>query len=1084
MILNKDVLVNNVLTELSDNSTGQISPYDIRHNLLDIIDSVHLLTKGYPLDGSNFSTRATRTTRVGDEALSKIELAGYFSIDNTAVGHSSLKANYQGVNNTAIGSHSLFCNIYGENNAALGYSSLGGNTVGHGNVGVGNFTLNNNKGGNFNIAIGNAAGYYAQNVNNKLFIASHNINSEYICDNPLGSGLTPLVYGDLASFKFGIAVNSLHNDGTLQVSGNISPAYDTISNLGSSNYRFNYLYLSSGIFFDPYLYIGKLNSSDLVVKGNFVPYSHDSYDLGKQNNMWANAYINNLYVSGIATLNTFTALEHSYFFNKTINLASSGNISVDGGGPESIYEYSGEASPIVTAVGYLPDESLTGAGINVQSSGTSYLRTYEFVFIPPDSSLSCLQSDTPFSRSSWNSNISLHLASGTHLKTDRIVFPSSINIVNSSGCFGIFSRGNNLFASESKSISHNQHPSGYLAGIGNINFFQTSGNFSDYIITVGAINSGVNISQRFLNGIRRKVSDPFNNNADKLLGFELQSIDASDDYIVGPPVDRFVIGSYDNTSEFVNAITLMRSDDSEGIFGITNLTPDSKNKLPVTSLNVRSATNAIGRFVAENNSSTIASIQLVGPANCLDDGVEFVYINNSGIADINTYYNQNKKTPFRFYSDTTNGTRVGLFTSLGQAPTSDMFTIGNPQEQKALISLYEYPINETVQSRIGYSKLYIKSKIRSNQSHSLYMTDGSGNIHDLVVNPFDIIDARGLYTDIFGNTFGGKYCPDRRDDLNGCLRNTGLGSGVLFNITTGDDNSVFGASSASGLTTGNRNTVLGNNSANTITTGSDNIVIGHSAFRNVSASGSNNIIIGNFTGSGINSNNNFIIGNNNTVLLQGKLGPSNNDKYLSMPSGGKLLLNDNTNTDSLQLRANYIEVIDRGGNDYPNNTLIFSFNGNEVGELLHLNHAAEPMVNNPIYKNPIPARPYAQLQGDLRLRGAIRFSDFSSLDSASFLNDIDVLESGFSNINSTINSLIVEGYVNQQINNPSDPSIPTTGSLIVKNQNWADSYSVTLVNRDTTSIIHSGAYIVAIKINNEYRPLWISASDTKCQCCR
>jgi len=86
MILNKDVLVNNIVTELSDNSTGQISPYDIRHNLLDIIDSVHLLTKGFPLDGSNFNTRATRTTRIGEDALSKMELAGYFSIDITAVG--------------------------------------------------------------------------------------------------------------------------------------------------------------------------------------------------------------------------------------------------------------------------------------------------------------------------------------------------------------------------------------------------------------------------------------------------------------------------------------------------------------------------------------------------------------------------------------------------------------------------------------------------------------------------------------------------------------------------------------------------------------------------------------------------------------------------------------------------------------------------------------------------------------------------------------------------------------------------------------------------------------------------------------
>ena len=43
MILSKSQLVNNINTEISDQSTGQISPYDIRHNMLDVIDSVHNL---------------------------------------------------------------------------------------------------------------------------------------------------------------------------------------------------------------------------------------------------------------------------------------------------------------------------------------------------------------------------------------------------------------------------------------------------------------------------------------------------------------------------------------------------------------------------------------------------------------------------------------------------------------------------------------------------------------------------------------------------------------------------------------------------------------------------------------------------------------------------------------------------------------------------------------------------------------------------------------------------------------------------------------------------------------------------------
>lgn len=1081
MILNKDVLVNNILTELSDNSTGQISPYDIRHNLLDIIDSVHLLTKGKPLDGSNFGTQATRTTRVGEDALSKINLAGYFSIDNTAVGHSSLKSNYQGFKNTAIGSHSLFCNVYGENNVALGYSAIGGNTVGHGNVGLGNFTFNNTKDGNFNIAIGHGAAYYAANgTSNKLFIASHNIDSDYICANPLGSGLTPLVYGDLENLKFGIAVNTLHSDGALQVSGNISPSLNNDSNLGSSNYRWRSLYLSSGIYFDSNLSITKQNSSNITVKGNFLPETTNIYNLGSHNNMWASGIFNNIYVSGVATINRFVAYENCNYFCKTINLASSGNISLDGGGPSTIYDYYNEPSPLVSDCGYLPDESLTGAGINIYSSGNGYSRQYSLFFAPPNQSLTCLQQDSPYSRASWNSNISIHLDSGTHLRTDRIIFPSSINIVNSSGCFGIFSRGSGLFFSKSELVNHNTNPSGYLAGVGDVNFYATSGDNSEYIINYGVPDNGVTVKHRLLTGIKKKTPDTLNNNQDKLNGFEFQNIDTTDGLTFGPTDDRLVIGSYYNTSLPINALSLMKNNDDEGIVGITNLSPNSRNIVPVTSLNVRSSSNAIARLTAENQANTKSAIQLLGGSNCLEDGFEISYANTSGVADLSIYKDSGKTVVARVYTNNT----IGLYTSSGVA--NEMLTIGDSFYNDAVISMRTNPT--TISATTSYGKIYVKDKIRDSQAQSLYLIDGSGNIHDLVVNKFDILDGRGLYTDASGNTFGGIYCPDRRNDLNSLARNTAIGSGSLFNITTGINNCVFGAASASGLTTGSGNCIFGLGSANTITSGNANIVIGSNSFKNSSSSSSNNIIIGNDgVGNNINNSYRFIVGNGNVTLLDGTLGPNNNVKNLTMPSGGKFLLNDATNTDSLQLRANYIDVIDRGGNDFPDNTLTFKFIGNDSAELLLLNHSAPPMTNTPVYKGPNSPRPYSQLNGDLKLRGSIRFSDFTSLESSSFLSDIESLQTDVANNTSNINTLFgsfVEGYVTTQINSPASSSSPTTGTLYIKNANWSDSGEVTLVNRDTTSIIHSGAYVIALRINNEFRPLWVSASDTKCQCCR
>lgn len=1082
MILNKDVLVNNIVTELSDNSTGQISPYDIRHNLLDIIDSVHLLTKGKPLDGSNFGTQATRTTRIGEDALAKIDLAGYFSIDNTALGYASLKANYQGVKNTALGSHSLFCNIYGENNLAAGYSALGGNTVGHGNIGLGSFALNNNKDGNFNIAIGHGAGYYLNDgISNKLIIASHNIDSDYICDNPLGSGLTPLVFGDLLNLKLGIAVDNLHSDGTLQVSGNITPSYDDYSTLGSSNYRYRYLYLSSGIYFDSNLYIGKEDSSNIKVKGNLLPESTNTYNLGSHDKMWSGAVFNNIYVSGIATINRFVAYENCNYFCKTINLASSGNISLDGGGPDSLYDYSNEQNPTISECGYLPDTDLNGAGFNLHSSGVGYSRMYSFLFVPPDNTLSCLQQDVPYSRASWNSNISIHIDSGRHLRTDRIIFPSSINIVNSSGCFGLFSRGSGIFVSKSELVSHNQHPSGYLAGVGDINFYATSGDSSDFIFNIAVPDSGVTIKHRLLTGIKKKSTDPLNNNLDNLNGFEFQCIDNADNYYFGPTSDRLIIGSYYNTSLPINAITLMKNNNDEGLVGITNLSPNSKNIIPSTSLNVRSANNAIGRFTAENQGNTKAAIQLLGGLNCLYDGLEISYASISGLADLSIYKDSGKTVFTRLYENNT----IGIFTGSGIA--NEMLTIGDGFYNDAVISIRSNPT--IITSTAQYGKLYIKDKARTLQSHSIYLLDGSGNAHDLVINKFDTLDGRALYTDNNGNVFGGMHCPNRRDNINGAERNTVIGHSGLFNITTGDDNSIFGFRAASGITTGSGNIIIGSNSANLINTGNSNIVLGTNSFRNTSTSIVNNIVIGNNgVGNNINSSNNFIVGQNNVTLLDGKLGPNNSDKYLSMPSGGKFLLNDSTNADSLRLRANYIDVIDRAGNDYPNNTLSFSFIGNNSADLLLLNHSASPMSNSVVYQSPSGnPRPFAQLNGDLKLRGAIRFSDTTSLSSASFLNTISSLAIASASHTVSINSILssfVEGYVENQIDAPTNSNAPTIGLLSLRNQNWSNSGQVTLVNRDITSVIKAGSYVIAIKINNEFRPLWVSSNNTKCQCCK
>jgi hypothetical protein len=195
-----------------------------------------------------------------------------------------------------------------------------------------------------------------------------------------------------------------------------------------------------------------------------------------------------------------------------------------------------------------------------------------------------------------------------------------------------------------------------------------------------------------------------------------------------------------------------------------------------------------------------------------------------------------------------------------------------------------------------------------------------------------------------------------------------------------------------------------------------------------------------------------------------------------MPSGGKLVIKDSTNTDSLSLQANTIEVVDKSGSNYPDNTLTFKFSGNSSNDLLLLkSNVASPTIT-PVYQEPASPRPYAELKGDFKLLGDIRFRDNTSLYSASFLDDVASHGVNITNLENSITSLFVEGYTISEIGPPSNGEYPTTGILIIKDNNWSDSGGVLLYNRDAILNIPNNTYVVAIRINNEYRPIWVGNS--------
>jgi hypothetical protein len=431
MILDKQSLVQKISLELADNSKQEISPRDIRGNLLDIIDSVHLFTVDQDLNSKNFGTPDTRTTRAGDQALGKLKLAGHSSEDNSAFGYSSLNGNYSGSKNTALGAYAMSCNLYGSGNVGVGYNALAGNVFGSRNVAIGPHAIQTNKNGDFNIGIGHGAGYYiGDNDSYKLFVASHDVNDSTLCDIEAGSGPLPLIYGDLKDLSLGVKVKSLHDFGTLQVAGSVSPSSGELYDLGhystGNNFKWRHAYLSNSI--NESVYFN--DSAALRVKGDIVPDTTNIHSIGDSGRglLW-DGYFNDITVSGVANITNLVwdTITDCTYDCRTLYLASSG--ICDGG-----------TSP---PCGYLSDTQVEGGGLVLQASGTDYKRDYHWTFRAPDYSQSCIEpnlvgDNSAMAHSSWYSNISLLLESGRHVKSDRYIGRDNVSVLNDNCCYGMF----------------------------------------------------------------------------------------------------------------------------------------------------------------------------------------------------------------------------------------------------------------------------------------------------------------------------------------------------------------------------------------------------------------------------------------------------------------------------------------------------------------------------------------------------------------------------------------------------------------------------------------------------------------------
>tara|TARA_R110000796_G_scaffold93891_2_gene198485 strand:- start:4318 stop:5910 length:1593 start_codon:yes stop_codon:yes gene_type:complete len=529
MILSKSEYLASIKELLPDNSTQQISPEDLRTSLTDLVDSVHKFLEGHAVTAANIASPDTRTTRVGSLALDKLQYVGRTSTDNSAFGYYALGANYQSSGNTALGSHALGCNLYGDYNTAIGINSIAGNTVGSGNTSVGSLSLQTNRQGNFNIAIGHGAGsHIGENVSNKFYLGVDPIDTATDCDALSSSGAFPLLYGDTSTLHLAVATNSLHGHGTLQVSGDVTPSHSGAFNLGNENY--NWSSVNEIIHFSgspQKIGVGTAAPSGdqalMTVKGNVVPETSDVYALGHEHLRW-DGYFNDILVSGRAVINDYTyqTITECLYDCKTLHLATSGMCATGDLG----FAHGG-------VCGYMSDESLEGAGFEVHSSGSDYRRDYKFIYRAPDASLTCLELDNVYSRSRWQSNISMEITSGNHLQTERILSDEKFSIVKQSGCYGLFMNsylpsGNRAF------ISTEDHVDAGYATLEDVNFLSQSGTHVgddtnpslgtnpsgyDFNAMYGTVDSGVQVGVKFATRIKSSST---------MRGFSLQYHDERD----------------------------------------------------------------------------------------------------------------------------------------------------------------------------------------------------------------------------------------------------------------------------------------------------------------------------------------------------------------------------------------------------------------------------------------------------------------------------------------------------------------------------------------------------------------------------
>jgi hypothetical protein len=521
--------------------------------------------------------------------------------------------------------------------------------------------------------------------------------------------------------------------------------------------------------------------------------------------------------------------------------------------------------------------------------------------------------------------------------------------------------------------------------------------------------------------------------------------------------DRLSVHIENGQSDVREAVTVLRNGGTptqSGLVGITNAAydPDTGSPyIPETIFNIQSTGDSNVRFSSGPSKDYRSSLELLGVGNTRASGLHFSYdpqFDDSYI-DADTGYgtyepcvnpNGTDKTVADFSLIRPSGTEgmefshISLsergYVSIGltrvheqrhfeaNAPLTIAYVCDGHQDS-GTISIHQQASEPTTHTNFG--KVYVKPYSVGGRSQALYFKDDSGFETNLVLSqdldPTTSTDGL-IYGDTFGNTYGGWYTPSVRTGTLELQTNTFYGYGAGASIGLGSlstRSTLIGYHAGSGLSESNRNTVVGHESLYNYSTVTDGVIIGPGNLNNTSEDVNGDpiediILIGtdlfvnDVPDTGV-----LAIGQGSNPLVLGNIRSNKhfsvNDAYFSVLDQNSTEFKISSSFDSVFSRHTFsVDIIDynENGSDYGNDNLKFNF-VNEDGlsnTLFQLDPRGGPLTNTPTYQAPASTTPYAQLDADFKLRGAIRFQDGTSL---SGIADFEILPTfGTSGINKSL----------------------------------------------------------------------------------